>query len=153
VAEASTSKAGLWKLVKWTKNRHNTTPASTSALVKPDGSFAQKAEEKAETLRQSFFPPSHQADTSDIDGQQYPPAIECPNITLREIESAVRRAAPNKAPGTDGIPNVVLHHTIGILLPHLHKLFNACLQAGYCHSHFKESITVALRKPGKDDYT
>jgi hypothetical protein len=29
----------------------------------------------------------------------------------------------------------------------LHKLFNAC------PAHFKETITVVLRKPGKNDYT
>jgi ribonuclease HI len=153
VAEASASKEGLWKLVKWAKNRHNTTPACTPALVKQDGTLAQRAEEKVETLRQSFFPPPHQADLSDIDGYHYPPAIECPDITLREIERAVRKASPNKAPGTDGIPNIILHQTTGILLPHLHKLFNACLNVGYFPAHFREAITVVLRKPGKDDYT
>jgi hypothetical protein len=66
---------------------------------------------------------------------------------------AVRRAAPNKAPGTDDITNGILHQTLDILLPSLHKLFNACLQLGYCPAHFKETITVALRKPGKDDYS
>jgi hypothetical protein len=61
-----------------------------------------------------------------------PAILECPEITLPEIEKAVRRAAPNKAPGTDEIPNGILHQTLGILLPSLHKLFNACLQQGYC---------------------
>ena len=72
---------------------------------------------------------------------------------LSEIEKAVRRAAPNKAPGTDDITNGILHQTLDILLPSLHRLFNACLQQGYCPAHFKETITVVLRKPGKDDYT
>ena len=72
---------------------------------------------------------------------------------MPEIEKAVRTSAPNKAPGADGITNGILHQTIDILLPHLHKLFNACLQLGYCPRHFKETVTVVLRKPGKDDYT
>ena len=129
------------------------TPACTPALAKPDGSHAQRAKEKAEILRQSFFPPPNQADLSDIDGFQYPQPIECPAITREEIERAVRKAAPNKAPGTDGIPNAILHQTIPILLPHLDVLFNSCLQQGYFPAYFKESITVVLRKPGKDDYT
>lgn len=153
VEEASASKSGLWKLVKWAKNRHSITPACTPELNKPDGGLARQAEEKAETLRQSFFPSPHRADISDIDGYEYPTAIRCPEITPREIENAVRRAAPNKAPGTDNIPNGILHQTIGILLPHLLKLFNACLQEGYFPAHFKESITIVLRKQGKDDYT
>ena len=153
VEEASASRSGLWKLVKWAKNRHTIESACTPALLKPDGELAHQAEEKAETLRQSFFPPPLEADLSDINGYEYPPSIECPEITPPEIEKAVRRAAPNKAPGTDGISNGILHQTLDILLPSLHKLFNACLQQGYCPVHFKETITVVLRKPGKDDYT
>jgi ribonuclease HI len=153
VAEASRSQAGLWKLVKWAKNRHNTAPASTPALAKPNGEIAQQPEEKAEVLRQAFFPPPRQADLADIAGYEYPPPIECPDVTMAEVEKAVRKAAPNKAPGTDGITNSILHTTLDILLPSLCKLFNACLQLGYCPAHFKDTATVVLRKPGKDDYT
>ena len=153
VEEASASESGLWKLVKWAKNRHALAPACTPDLRKPDGELAHQAGEKAEALRQSFFPAPLEADLTDIHGYEYPPPIECPGITPSEIEKAVRRAAPNKAPGTDDITNGVLHQTLDILLPSLHKLFNACLQQGYCPAHFKETITVALRKQGKDDYT
>jgi len=153
VEEASASESGLWKLVKWAKNRHTAASTCTPALMKPDGELACQSEEKAETLRQSFFPRPIQADLSDINGYGYPQPIECPEITMPEIEKAVRRAAPNKAPGTDNITNGILHQTLDILLPHLHKLFNACLQYGYCPKHFREAITVVLRKPGKDDYT
>jgi hypothetical protein len=153
VEEAATADSGLWKLVKWAKNRHTATPACTPALKTPNGGIAHLVEEKAETLRQSSFPRPIAADWSDINGYESPPAIECPEITLLEIERVVRRAAPNKAPGTDDITNGILHQTIDILLPKLHKLFNACLQIGYCPAHFKETITVALRKRGKDDYT
>jgi hypothetical protein len=109
--------------------------------------------EKAETLRQSFFPPPLRADLSDINDYEYPQPITCPEITPSEIERAVRRAAQNKAPGTDDIPNGILHQTLDLMLPSLHKLFNTCLQLGYCPVHFRESITVVLRKLGKDDYT
>lgn len=153
VEEASATGSGLWKLVKWAKNRHALAPACTPELRKPDGEFAHQIEEKADTLRQSFFPPPRRADLMDIDGYEYPQPIECPEITSSEIEKAVRKAAPNKAPGTDDITNGILHQTIDILLPCLCKLFNACLQQGYCPTHFKETITVALRKQGKDDYT
>jgi hypothetical protein len=121
--------------------------------MKPDGELAHQAEEKAEILRQSFFPSPLRADLSDIDEYEYPQPIECPEITPQEIVKAVRRAAPNKAPGTDDVTNGILHQTLDILLPSLHKLFNACLQLEYCPVHFKETITLALRKPGKDDYS
>jgi hypothetical protein len=153
VEEASASDSGLWKLVKWAKNRHTIAPTCTPTLMKPDGELAHQAEEKAETLRQSFFPPPLRANLSDINEYEYPQPIKCPEITPQEIVKAVRRAAPNKAPSTDDITNGILHQTLDILLPSLHKLFNACLQLGYCPAHFKETITVALRKPGKDDYS
>jgi hypothetical protein len=139
--------------VKWARNRHNATPAFTPALAKPDGGTVHQPEEKAEVLRQTFFPPPAQADLSDMDDYEYPPPIECPIITTAEIERAVRRASPNKAPGADGISNGILHQMLEILLPSLLKLFNACLEQGYCPAHFKDTITVVLRKPGKDDYT
>lgn len=140
----------LWKLVKWAKNRHETSLACTPALAKPNGELVHLPEEKAEVLRQSFFPPPLQADLSDINNYQYPPPLDCPEITLSEIERAVRRTAPNKAPGIDGITSGILRQTLDIILPSLHKLFNACLQLGYCPQHFKDAITVVLRKQGKE---
>lgn len=153
VEEASASQSGLWKLVKWAKNRHAPSSACTPSLATPDGGLAEGPGEKAEVLRQSFFPPPSQADLSDIQGYQYPEPIDCPAITASEIKKAVRTAAPNKAPGADGITNRVLHETLDILMPYLHKLFNACLEQGYCAAHFKETVTVVLRKPGKEDYS
>ena len=64
----------------------------------------------------------------------------------------MRRAAPNKALGSDRVINGILYHLLNILLPSLYKLFNACLQQGYYPRHFKETITVILQKPGKENY-
>lgn len=153
VEDASASPAGLWKLVKWAKNRHETSPTCTPTLVSTQGEHAHRPEDKARILRQSFFPPPPQADLSDTEGYEYPSPIEVPDITAHEIETVIRRASPNKAPGADGITNSILHQTLDILLPSLCTLFNACLQQGYCPKHFKETVTVVLRKPGKDDYT
>lgn len=153
VESASETQNGLWKLVKWAKNRHDTSPAYTPPLLKPEGGLAQRPQEKAEVLRQTFFPPPPAADLSDINNYKYPPAIKGPDITMLEIKKAIRKAAPNKAPGANGITNGILHKTLDILLPHLHRLFNAYFRLGYCPKHFKEAVTVVLRKPGKDDYT
>lgn len=151
--EASQGRSGLWKLVKWAKNRQNPPSACTPTLKTADGGLAEGPEEKAEALRRSFFPPPAQADLTDIVGYHYPAAFECPAISLNEIRRAVKSTAQNKAPGADGINNGMLHETLEIILPHLHKLFNACLDHGYCPEHFKETITVVLRKPDKDDYS
>lgn len=83
----------------------------------------------------------------------YPQPIECPEITPSEIEKAVCRGAPSKAPGTDDFTNSILHQILDILLPNLYKLFNTCIQKGYSPEDFKETITVVLRKQGRDYYT
>lgn len=152
VEEASSTPSGLWKLVKWAKSRHELPATCTPELVKPDGGIARMAQDKAKVLCESFFTPPAEADLSDIDGYQYPSPIECPNMTMNEIEKAVKSAAPHKAPGADGITNGILQLVLDILLPSLYRLFNACLEQGYCPAHFQDSVTVALRKPGKEDY-
>lgn len=80
VKEASASESGLWKLAKWAQNRHTVAFASTPALIKPDRELACQPEEKAETLRQSFFPLPLPADLSDIDEYEYPQSIKSPEI-------------------------------------------------------------------------
>lgn len=40
-----------------------------------------------------------------------------------------------------------------IIVPHLHRIFNACLEEGYCPEHFRSAVTIALRKPGKSNYS
>lgn len=62
-------------------------------------------------------------------------------------------AAPNKAPGTDGITNNVLQKVLDLILPTLHQLFNASWRMGYFPRHFRQLITVVLRKAGKEDYS
>jgi hypothetical protein len=57
VEQASASQTGRWKLVKWAKNKHDVSAAYTPALAKRDAGLAREPEEKAKTLRQTFFPP------------------------------------------------------------------------------------------------
>ncbi|KAH7012568.1 uncharacterized protein B0I36DRAFT_209331, partial [Microdochium trichocladiopsis] len=56
----------------------------------------------------------------------------------------------HKAPGPSGIPNYILRISIDLLIPLLQPLFNHFLFRGICP--FKESVTIVLKKPDKDDY-
>lgn len=154
VTEAASSPKGLWKITKWAVRRQDTPTATiTPSLTTPDGSLASTPEAKADLLMKTFFPPPVNADLSDIPGYIYPTAYRCPLITEAEIERDIRKAAPNKAPGTDGITNSILQKVLDLLLPTLYQLFNASLNLGYFPQHFRQSITVVLRKPGKEDYS
>ena len=154
VAEAASTPKGIWKIAKWASNRQaNPTATITPSLTKQDGSLEVNPKGKAELLRNSFFPPPISADLGDISDYNYPAPYQCPSITESEVERAVHRAAPNKAPGTDGITNGILQKTLDLLLPALCQLFNASWNMGYFPQHFRRSITVVLRKPGKEDYS
>lgn len=72
---------------------------------------------------------------------------------MHEIRQSILMAISNKAPGEDGIPNRILKSIIDLILPYLDVIFNACLTVGYCPAHFRSSITIVLRKPGKPDCT
>ena len=74
-------------------------------------------------------------------------------MSLQEVRQALGRAAPDKAPGPDGISNRALQQAIPIIGPYLAAIFNECVVHSYCPSHFRHSTTVVLRKPGKGDYT
>ena len=154
VTSAASKGEGPWKIAKWAVNRHSKPIASiTPPLVQADGSLETVPERKVNLLRASFFPPPAQADLSDTLDFTYPEPHICPSITEAEIERAIRKTAPRKMPGPDGITNGILQKVLDLILPTLHRLFNASWQAGYFPQHFRQSITVVLRKPGKDDYT
>jgi DNA topoisomerase IB len=104
-------------------------------------------------FRNIFFPPPPEADLEDIQNAEYNDQIELPPITEKEVRDAIRAASPRKAPGPDSIINRALQVGSKLLTPHLTSIFNHSLRLGYCPSHFRESTTVVLRKPGKDNYT
>ena len=59
---------------------------------------------------------------------------------------------PYKAPGLDGIQNVVLQKCIDTIIDHLYYLFRAILEFDSYPSRWRKSLTIVLRKPGKADY-
>lgn len=102
-----------------------------------------------------FFPAIPEADLADIDNTVYPEQLPFPEIKRHEIERVIRSAPADKAPGDDNIPNSFWHKIVGIpvVLDTLYQIYNACIRMGYNPSHFQKSITVVLRKRGKDrDY-
>lgn len=98
----------------------------------------------------TFFPPPVQAELDDVNDAVYPHAHTMGPITANEIRKAITQAPSNKAPGEDAIPNLILKEIVEFILPHLYRIFNACMTIGYCPEHFRTSVTVVLPKPGED---
>jgi hypothetical protein len=98
---------GMWRIAKWARNRQGGGQAGIIPTLCLGDRVAETAEQKANLLRETFFPPPPTADLSDIEGHIYDQArdIAFPDINEREITKAIRRAPPDKAPGPDTIPN------------------------------------------------
>ena len=114
---------------------------------------ATSNEDKAAAFKSTFFPPPPLANLSDIPST-YPDPVPCNSkITTRQLENAINKLSPNKAPGPDEISNLVLKKTFHITQDHLLALMQATININHFPTPFKTTTTVILRKPSKPDYT
>ena len=121
------------------------------ALRRSDNTLADDPKVKMEILKEKFFPQPPNAKLDDIENYLYPEAIETLAITDREIMTAILRSRLYKAPGSDGIPNRIWRHIRHLITPDLNWIFNSSLHLGYYPKHFRNSITIVLRKPAEQD--
>ena len=85
--------------------------------LKFNDQIADTFNEKAKMLKSIFFPAPQPADLRDIEGSFYPASPHCPIIiTKSEVSKVLQRLRPDKAPGSDGIPNRVLKACAKILV-------------------------------------
>jgi hypothetical protein len=161
VAETTRNARGAWGLMRWAKEKANQPrplPQLPQLVVKDSNGrqvrVANTLVEKIEMLRELFFPQPIEADLSDIPSTVYPePLTTRQEITHQEIQDALRWVASDRAPGEDQIPNRVLQKVQEWLIPRLLTVYNAALRNSYHPSGWKRAVTLAYRKPGKDDYT
>ncbi|KAJ5794256.1 hypothetical protein N7457_000855 [Penicillium paradoxum] len=142
----------IWNLAKWARDRtpfQSYTPPypgiRRAATVPPRG--------KGQSPLRLLLPTPPAADLSDTRRFRYPEPVQLPEITAQEVKRAIHQPGGFKAAGPDGIINAVLQTASDLLAPPLANLYNTCIAAGYCPTTFREARTIALRKPGKDDYS
>ena len=139
----------IWKLKKYMES-DTPTPSYIATL----NETVTSNDEKAEIFKSTFFPLLPSADLSDIEGANYPKAVPTPpHITLSQVETAIEKLAPKKAPGPDEIPNLILKKCYNELKERLLLLAQESFEVGYFPTIFKEFMTLVLRKPKKPDYT
>ena len=84
----------------------------------------------------------------------YPkPACAFNNISDKQIQHAIARLLPYKAPGPNGVCNVVLIKNADLLVPFLGPIFRATFTLKHYPERWKLSSTVVLKKPSHPDYT
>lgn len=149
----------LWKYSKsLTKGYDNKIPTlhGPNGLVFTDSDKAEvlaEAFKKNHILTQDFGDEDHEK----LVETKYEDIINSSNgndeikfISSREITSAIRHFKPRKAPGKDGIQNILLKNLPIKALVQLTNIFNACLRLAYFPNEWKEAHVLAFRKPGKD---
>jgi ribonuclease HI len=107
--------------------------------------------EKSKELAKNFFPTKPREIIQEEVGE-YDPCCAADSITREQIERQLRRIKPYKAPGPDGIPNIVLTKCADLLLDRLLQIYKAIYDKKLHYDPWKNFTTVVLRKPGKPRY-
>ena len=142
----------IWTIKKYMNSK------PTQHYIPTINGTATTNEEKASQFRKVLLPALSSlplANTSDITATYTYPEPMPLNLTItkQQLERAVGKLAPDKAPGPDEITNRILKKNFSCLQAHLLALTQACLDMGYFPSTFKKTLTIVLRKPNKPDYT
>jgi len=95
-------------------------------LKNSEGKEAISLREKAAFLREHAFKRPIEAELSDIIDYSYSNPLKTEDkLTTEEIYAAYLRTKPNKAPGPDEIPNLVIYLLARSKLAILERLFQA----------------------------
>ena len=114
--------------------------------------LASTNEEKSALLARSLFPDPPPTSSVPPD-YNYPDEAESwTDITVEQLTTAINKLSPLKAPGPDGVANIVFQKC-RTLTDYLLHLFNAAVNLRAYYDPWRESTTVILRKPGKPDYS
>jgi ribonuclease HI len=142
--------SSVWKAATYLKGAKSFANIPTlSSTNHPDAiSFTQKTE----AFHSLFFPPSPEANTTDIHNF-FPPSVPFGDITLRQIERTIMKMTPNKAPGPDLIPNLILQKALPFIKHHLKDILQEGLNIGHYPTILKHSYTIVIRKSQKPDYS
>jgi len=119
-----------------------------------DGSkmLAATNEEKSTLLANILFPPPPALLSVPDDYHYLEPVEEWTEIMQEQLATTINKLSPYKAPGLDGIANIVFqrcHQLLNYLLP----LFNITIKLHMHYDPWRESITIILCKPGKPNYS
>ena len=151
----------LEELDIWMANHYVTAPATDGRKArilvlkhKVDGQevSVRTNSKKSATLAKGFFP-LKPMENSVLPNVKYPrPCQGGTKITAKQIQRQLRKLKPFKAPGPDGIPNMVLTKCADLLTSRMLSIYDAMYKRKLMYKPWKSFNTVVLRKPGKPKY-
>jgi hypothetical protein len=145
----------------WTVQKLLATPASDGGnskipvlKYKTNGveHAARTSEEKGHALAKSFFLAKPRLEPP-VDNIEYPPQCsKADRIPRAAVLRQLRKLKPYKAPGPDGIPNIVLTKCADLLVDRLYYIYAAIYNKRIYYAPWKVFNTIVLCKPGKPNY-
>jgi len=138
-----------------TQIRGNGGKARIPTLIHRTGEVEASANtnsDKGRVLAKVFFPEKPPADAA-LENCTYPDQCESKgSITTEQIKAQLKKLKPFKAPGPDGILNVVLSKSADLIVARMLPIYKAMLDKSLIYKPWKEFTTVVLRKPSKPRY-
>ncbi len=141
-----------WKLVKWAKNRETSFKLITSFLRRANDIMIFIKEAKTQCLIDSFFFSLVVANLDDIVESAYSESIDFSEIIENEISQTIVKIVSNIVSRKNDIFNRVIKLALSHIMLVVKWIFNQSLSLEYCLKHFREFITMFLRKINKSDY-
>jgi len=108
---------------------------------------------KSQLLYDMFFQPPPKNDFIDPNYEYSPPVCKFWPITNQQIQRAIDQLAPHKAPGPNGISNIVFVKGVPLLIPYLGPIFQATFHLSIYPEEWKQLSTIVLCKPSQPDYS
>lgn len=154
----NTDKKKYWKISRSLRGKNECLPNilldnNTNVVTNVD-----KAEALAGVFEKSHVLTINQTHTHDqkvhrfireFNRKQYNGSVT-DGITTAEIASVLQTLRPFKAPGEDGIQNILLKQLPTTAIDVLKDTFNKCFQLSYWPTTFKTAKVIPIPKPGKD---
>ena len=132
---------------KYTKPRR----VERTPILNFQGQQAVDFQTKCNTFRKAMFPQPPEAPPAPPISPG--PTLEWPTVTTQEIATAIKTSAPNKAPGPDGMPFLLLQKAYQAAPGLFNILYPRLVQHGYHHLSWRQATRAILKKQNKPDYT
>jgi hypothetical protein len=138
----------------WTANKYIKTPVGYGGIsriptirtrnVEGIETAANDNEEKARIFAKTFFPPPPNGPALNVGQDDYPDPLQDPPLpTKQQIEKTIRRLPSYKAPGPDGIPNIVLQKCFDLIADHLLYIYQAILTLEQFYDPWRELLQLS----------
>lgn len=112
-------------------------------------------EEKCDTLREALFKPPPTLENNDVPDltREQTQDLTYYKLTWKEVREAIYRHSMKKALGVSQQPFNMVRWAWEADSDTIFALMHYCIESGYHPRPWRQAVAVALRKPGKPDYS